>query len=62
MSISFEKTFASHAPAAVPLISSDGKILLIAALALLVITTAFVTLLPVAPGGDITALLPPFGP
>jgi hypothetical protein len=61
MSISFEKTFASDAPAEVQLISPDGKILLIAVLALLVITAGFMTLLPAAPGGDIAASLPPFG-
>lgn len=57
MSISFEKTF--HAPAKVEPISSDGKILLIAALALLAMTLGLAALLPVT--ADIAATLPPFG-
>jgi hypothetical protein len=59
MSISFEKTFASHAPAKAELISSDGKILLIAALALLVMTLGLAALLPVT--ADIAVTLPPVG-
>jgi hypothetical protein len=59
MSISFEKTLASHAPAKVEIISSDGKILLIAALALLAMTLGLAALLPVT--ADFVATLPPFG-
>jgi hypothetical protein len=59
MSISFEKSFASHAPAKVEPISSDGKVLLIAALALLVMALGLATLLPVT--ADIAATFAPFG-
>ena len=62
MSIGFEKTFAPQAPAETRLACSDRTILLIAALVLLAMIFGFLSLLPVAPGGDIAASLQLFAP
>jgi hypothetical protein len=59
MSISFEKSFAAHAPAKTELISPDGKILLSAALALLAMTLGLAALLPVT--ADIAATFASLG-
>ena len=56
MSIVFEKTFVPQAPA-----FSDATILLIAALVLSAMSVGVLSLLPIAPGGDIAASLQLFG-
>jgi hypothetical protein len=60
MSIAFEKTLARETPAKSSLISSDGTILLIAAIALLAVI-CLVASAPIASDGDIGAALAVFG-
>ena len=60
MSIAFEKTLTREASAKSRFVSSDGTILLIAAVALLAVI-CLVALAPVAWDGDIGAALAVFG-
>ena len=62
MSITYEKTLGSHTPAEAGLVPSDGKILLIAMLALLATICGHLSRLPAAPGGDIASSLALFVP
>ena len=62
MSLTFEKTLTSHTSAEAGLVPSDGKILLIATLALLATIYGFLSLLPAAPSGDIASGLALFVP
>jgi hypothetical protein len=61
MSIGFDKTFASQAPAKVRPTTTDGRVLEIAALALLAMIVGLMAVLPVAPGGDVAAAFPLYG-
>lgn len=61
MSIGFDKTFVSQAPAKVQPAITDGRILEIAALALLAMIFGLMAVLPVAPGGDVAASFPLYG-
>jgi hypothetical protein len=62
MSITFEKTVASHIPAEAGPVPSDVKILLIAMLALFATIYGHLSRLPAAPGGDIASSLALFVP